>query len=97
VRQADTFARFGGDEFVILMEVTRGQADAIQVAESVIAAMDEIDVFAAVNIRVGASIGIACCAPVPGEKPNPAELLKQADRAMYEAKRAGKGSYRIAG
>jgi diguanylate cyclase (GGDEF)-like protein len=78
------------------MDVAHGDSDAMELAESVLRVMEEIDVFAAVGIRVGASIGIACCAPAPGEKANPDELLKQADLAMYEAKRAGKGCYRIA-
>lgn len=96
VRQADSFARFGGDEFVILMDLRRGEADAVELAEAVIRVMDGIDVFAAVGLRVGASIGIACCAPRRDEKPDPAELVQRADRAMYEAKRAGKGGYRMA-
>ncbi len=97
VRQADTFARFGGDEFVVLMELNRGTADAVRVAESVIRVIGDIDLFAESGIRVGASVGIACWMPLPGERPNADELLKQADRAMYEAKRAGKGCYRFAG
>jgi diguanylate cyclase (GGDEF)-like protein len=97
IRQADLFARVGGDEFVVLMEITRDPAAAIQVAETVNRVIAEIDLFASAGLRIGASIGIACHAPVAGRKPNPGELLKQADRAMYEAKRAGKGCYRFAG
>ncbi len=96
VRQADTFARFGGDEFVVLMELNRGTSDAVRVAESVIRVIADIDLFANSGIRVGASVGIACWMPLPGERPNSDEFLKQADRAMYEAKRAGKGCYRFA-
>jgi len=97
VRQADTFARFGGDEFVVLMELSRGTSDAVRVAESVIRVIGDIDLFAHAGIRVGASVGIACWLPLPGERPNSDEFLKQADRAMYQAKRAGKGCYRVAG
>jgi diguanylate cyclase (GGDEF)-like protein len=96
VRQADTFARFGGDEFVVLMELNRDTSDAARVAESVIRVIGDIDLFANAGIRVGASVGIASWMPLPGERPNSDELLKQADRAMYEAKRAGKGCYRFA-
>ncbi|HYX65358.1 MAG TPA: GGDEF domain-containing protein [Burkholderiales bacterium] len=96
VRQADTFARWGGDEFVILMDAVRERADAVRVAETVMTAVSEIDVFAGGGLRIGASVGIAWGAPRPGEKPNPDELLRLCDQAMYEAKRAGKGCYRFA-
>jgi diguanylate cyclase (GGDEF)-like protein len=96
VRAADTFARVGGDEFVVLMEIAHDPSDASHVAESILKAVGEIDLFAEQGLRVGASIGIAYCAPVAGQKSNPDELLRQADRAMYEAKHAGKGCYRFA-
>jgi diguanylate cyclase (GGDEF)-like protein len=95
VRQADTFARFGGDEFVVLMDVTRDSSDAERVAEAILSVIEDIDLYADAGIRVGASIGIACCAPLPGHKPDADALLKLADRAMYEAKRSGKGGYRL--
>jgi diguanylate cyclase (GGDEF)-like protein len=97
IRQADVLARVGGDEFVVLMEVARHPADAIQVAETLNKVVAEIDIFADPAVRVGASIGIAGYAPGAGRAPTPAELLKQADGAMYAAKRAGKGCYRLAG
>ena len=97
IRQADVLARVGGDEFVVLMEVARFPADAIQVAETLNKVVAEIDIFADPAVRVGASIGIACYTPGAGRAPTPAELLKEADRAMYAAKRAGKGGYRLAG
>jgi diguanylate cyclase (GGDEF)-like protein len=95
IRQADTFARWGGDEFVILMEAVHDRADATRVAETVMKVVGEIDLFGE-SLRVGASIGICCHAPRGGDKPNADELLRQCDRAMYEAKRAGKGCYRFA-
>ena len=96
IRAADTFARVGGDEFVVLMEIAHDESDASHVAETIIKVVSEIDVFAEQGLRVGASIGIAYCAPVAGQKSNSDELLRQADRAMYEAKHAGKGCYRFA-
>lgn len=93
VRQADTFARWGGDEFVILMEAVHERADATRVADMVLQAVREIDLFD--GMRVSASIGIAWRALKPGERLGPDELLRQCDRAMYEAKRAGKGCYRF--
>jgi diguanylate cyclase (GGDEF)-like protein len=96
LRQADTFARFGGDEFVVLMELARDHLDAIFVAENVIKVIGEIELYRDAGLHIGASCGIAC--HTPGSAPNltPNDLLKLADRAMYEAKRAGKGCYRIA-
>jgi len=86
----------GGDEFVVLMEIARDRSDAGLVAETIVKAVDEIELFAEHGLRIGASLGIACCTPIAGQKSNPDELLKEADRAMYEAKRAGKGCYRFA-
>jgi diguanylate cyclase (GGDEF)-like protein len=95
VRQADTFARYGGDEFVVLMELARDPSDAVRLAETLLKVIDEIDLFADAGLRVSASIGIACYSPA-GQNPTPGDLLKRADRAMYDAKRAGKGGYRLA-
>lgn len=92
VRQADTLARWGGDEFVILMEGVRERSDAVRVAEMVMQVVRDTDLF---HLRVGASIGIVCGAPGWEEKRTPDELLRHCDRAMYEAKRAGKGCYRF--
>jgi len=96
VRTADTLARWGGDEFVILIESVREQSDAVLVAEMVLQVVRETDIFPGTGLRVGASVGILCGAPGWEEKRTPDELLRQCDRAMYEAKRAGKGCYRFA-
>jgi len=96
VRQADTFARVGGDEFVILLDVVRDRGDAIPVAETVVAAIAEIGMFADQGLRIGASVGIACSGGLAGRERIADELMVRADRAMYEAKRAGKGRYRFA-
>jgi diguanylate cyclase (GGDEF)-like protein len=92
IRQADTFARLGGDEFVVIMDSLHDDADARLVAETILKTIGEIDLFAAEGLRIGASVGVAC-GTGRGDLP---DLLKQADSAMYEAKRAGKGCYRFA-
>jgi len=97
MRQADTFARLGGDEFVVLMEITRDRSDAVPVAEAIVSAVAEIDNYAERGLRLGASVGIACNDLISARERMADELLLQADRAMYEAKRAGKGCYRFAG
>ena len=94
VRDADTVARLGGDEFVLILEGT-GEAGARRVAGSVI---EELRAIAAVGERVlsiAASVGVVVWTPAAGRMEAGA-LLDQADAAMYEAKRAGKGRYSIA-
>ena len=96
VRQADTFARVGGDEFVILLDIVHDRSDAVPVAETVVSAIAEIGIFADQGLRVGASVGIACSGALAGRERIADELMIRADRAMYEAKRAGKGRYKFA-
>jgi diguanylate cyclase (GGDEF)-like protein len=96
IRQADTFARLGGDEFVIVMDPAGDRSQAALVAEAVLKAMAEIELFAERGLRVGASVGIAYQDATDTRRRTPDELLKQADDAMYAAKRAGKGCYRFA-
>ena len=92
VRDEDTVARLGGDEFVIILGLTDAE-DAARVAEKVIGAVSEpyrIEGQAA-NITTSAGIGLY---PVHGEDAD--TLIKSADLALYEAKRAGKNVYRFA-
>jgi diguanylate cyclase (GGDEF)-like protein len=92
-RGIDTVARFGGDEFAVLLANSRGLAEAKIVAERILSALrtpiavggNEGD--AAREARVGASIGIALAEPGV----NADALLAQADAAMYQAKSEGKG------
>lgn len=96
MRQADVFARLGGDEFVVLVEIAHDRSDADRVAEAVMNAIGEIDIYAGHGLRISSSIGIALSdSRMPRERIAD-ELLSQADHAMYEAKRAGKGRYRFA-
>lgn len=96
-RQADTFARLGGDEFVVLMELQRDENDAVPVAEAIMSAIREIDMYAAHGLQVGASIGVSFSDFAPARERVGDQMLLQADYAMYEAKRAGKGRYRFFG
>ena len=92
IRDADFVCRLGGDEFVILLpNITDGEAAAI--ARRIIARVSEPFEFAAAA-RVGVSIGLAS-APRDGETAD--ELLSAADRAMYDAKRRGKGGFVVHG
>jgi diguanylate cyclase (GGDEF)-like protein len=87
LRADDLAARFGGDEFAVMLPEIGGPADALAVAERIIALMTEPMQVARQRLRVDASIGVALS--VPG-KTDAAELIRRADIAMYQAKRNGR-------
>src|SRR5882757_1249497 len=90
VRDADFVCRIGGDEFAILLpNITDGEAAAV--ARRIVSQVSEPFQFAP-TAPIGASIGLAS-APRDGVTAD--ELLSAADRAMYEAKRRGKGGFVI--
>ena len=86
VRLADTVARVGGDEFVVVLRDTTRVADIERVACNLIAALSkpiEADVYA---LQVGVSIG---CARFPQDGTDMLTLINRADTAMYQSKRDG--------
>jgi diguanylate cyclase (GGDEF)-like protein/PAS domain S-box-containing protein len=87
----DTAARLGGDEFALLLEDRGGIDRAIDVAERLLEALHEPIVVGGDDVVVLASVGVAVAAPGTSTT----SLLRDADIAMYEAKRAGKGQIRI--
>ena len=92
VREEDTVARLGGDEFIIALWHISGNDYAATVALKVIKAVSQpYDIEGhTVSITTSAGVGIY---PVHGEDAD--TLMKSADLALYEAKRAGKNAYRI--
>jgi diguanylate cyclase (GGDEF)-like protein/PAS domain S-box-containing protein len=87
LRASDTVARFGGDEFVVLVEELTGPDDATQVAEKLARSLDVPVRLGSQEIVVSASIGIA----VSGDESESGEtLLRDADAAMYRAKASGR-------
>ena len=88
-RPADLAARYGGDEFVVLLPDTDTQG-ALDVAQRVVSAIGALDIphSAAPFGRVTSSIGVAQL--VPGTNHTYQELLECADRALYAAKQAGR-------
>lgn len=92
VRDTDTIARMGGDEFAIV-QVALGQiADASALAQRVIAAIGEPYDIDGHLVVIGTSVGIAV-APTDGT--NAAELMRNADLALYRAKADGRGALRF--
>jgi len=89
LRASDTAARFGGDEFVVLLHVATA-ADAVIVADRILVALSTPVTLSGVEVAVSASVGIA--ASVAGSLDGD-ELLHNADAAMYRAKRSGKARH----
>lgn len=92
VRETDTVARLGGDEFVILLEDLPAPDVATAIAAKIVAAMQESFVIEGQALRVGTSIGVAV---LNSPESTPDQLVSQADSAMYEAKTAGRNTYRM--
>jgi len=91
LRGGDTAARLGGDEFAVLLEDVDDPAEAAGVADRVLEALRPPFDIDGKRTFVYASIGIATSTGTPGERAE--ELLRNADVAMYIAKRRGKGSH----
>ncbi|WP_437881460.1 putative bifunctional diguanylate cyclase/phosphodiesterase [Pseudomonas sp. LRF_L74] len=92
LRPYDVLARMGGDEFTALLDSLEHPEDAARVAEKLIELVSMRHKVEGVEFTVGASIGIACF-PECGKTVE--GLLRAADMAMYEAKRAGRQQYRF--
>ncbi|HTA15792.1 MAG TPA: EAL domain-containing protein [Solirubrobacteraceae bacterium] len=93
VREGDTAARLSGDEFVVLVEGSALDAGPELIAERLLEVLRqpyEMDGQTGRPLSLTASIGIAL-----GERANAAELLSDADIALYEAKAAGKNRYML--
>lgn len=95
LRAEDALARLGGDEFVILLEDVASREGALRVARLALAEIESITEADGHAVTVSASIGIASARGQMGAARGQEALLADADKAMYEAKQAGKGRFVI--
>jgi diguanylate cyclase (GGDEF)-like protein/PAS domain S-box-containing protein len=92
LRRSDTLARFGGDEFVVVLERLRGNSDAEAIAAKLLKVLAEAVELNGIPYQTTASIGISM---YPDNGTDTETLLRHADLAMYEAKDAGRGCLRF--
>ena len=93
LRKVDTVARFGGDEFVLLLWEIQGPDDAAEVAAKVLACFKELSVVSGHELSFHASLGIAL---YPDDGTDLTTLLRKSDEALYFVKAHGRDGYRFA-
>ncbi|MCG7979310.1 MAG: EAL domain-containing protein [Candidatus Thiodiazotropha endolucinida] len=92
VRESDTIARFGGDEFVILLQDVSDMDAVAHIATKVIDKITKVFTLYEREIFIGASVGITI---FPDDAMNADSLLRNADMAMYQAKDRGRNNYQF--
>jgi diguanylate cyclase (GGDEF)-like protein/PAS domain S-box-containing protein len=93
LRGSEVLARLGGDEFTVLIERVSGSRDAIEIADRIHAALTRPLEGPEGALWLGASVGIALS---DQGRLTSAELLRDADHAMYTAKRSGRSGWKLA-
>jgi diguanylate cyclase (GGDEF)-like protein len=88
----DTLARLGGDDFVLLWNGLKSAEDAAVLAQRILSILARPFTVEGNTLNVGASIGISI---YPNDGRDFAELLKNADAALYDAKESGRGTWRL--
>ena len=92
LRETDTLARMGGDEFVAVLVGLRNHNECVQLVDRVLRVCTEPFFVKGESVQVSASIGVAL---YPQNNVDAEQLIRHADRAMYEAKQAGKNRYHL--
>ena len=93
VRPHDTVARWGGDEFLVLLERLDDATAGLQVVQRIMAAVAEPIRHLDQDFEVTASLGVAFCRA--SDKVAADELVRRADSAMYRVKRAGPNAFAV--
>ena len=91
IRRSDTLARFGSNEFVVILNKSKDLDLVCQVADTIITNLSKSFDCDDTKLNVRASIGIAM---FPADGDNVVELLKSADKLMYRAKQSGGNCYK---
>lgn len=89
-RQSDTVARYAGDEFIIVLEGISHVSVTTRIAEKILQTISEPFHFNQIVLNVTVSIGIAYYTSENSQETQASELIRQADKAMYTAKKNGK-------
>ena len=92
LRQADTLARMGGDEFVLILNEITNPEDLETIAAKVLSHIAQPMKLSGLELHASASIGISI---YPSDGGNAETLLQHADAAMYQAKKSGRNTYRL--
>ncbi len=92
VRRGDTVARFGGDEFILILEHVKTRIDVSNIVKKALALLEKSKLIQEHELSVSVSVGISIF-PTDSDKPN--NLLRYADDAMYYAKNHGKNGYKF--
>jgi len=92
IRETDTIARFGGDEFIMIFNDMINSISIVNIVQKVMQSMDDPITIEGHSIYVTLSIGISI---YPDDADTPDDLLKNADAAMYKAKNDGRNTYRF--
>ena len=90
VRESDTVARMGGDEFTVLLPDLQSRENASAIALQILKTLTQPFQLGAVTCEIGASIGISCY-PQDGEEPD--RIISRADAAMYRVKNTGRNNF----
>ncbi|MBE3037109.1 MAG: diguanylate cyclase, partial [Candidatus Atribacteria bacterium] len=92
LRKSDTIARFGGDEFLLLLPEIKDEQDAEKIAEKIFNTFQEKFMLGEKKLSVTVSMGIAI---YPEHGDNISTILKNADLALYKVKNMGRNNYKL--